>query len=259
MSKFIPDFSAIGKTNWSKPNLDTRNPFWWVMVGAALLMVVFVFIPWQTLVPAITATSYGGPIVSYGVIQTSKTIGITTWYGLLGLFFALVVVYGAFYNQKQYVFCGALLAAVMGLIGNMCTADAYIDGKYFPAEEIISEVNEKNSELSVSHTGAIWFLVASLVAAVTAFLQIKEENKTNDESQEKHDERLEKHDEGQENHDEGQENHDESLEKHDEGQENHDESQEKHDEGQENHDESQEKHDEGQEKHDEGQEKHDER
>ena len=174
--KFIPDFRAIGKTSWSKPNFDTGNPFWWVMVGAALLMVVFVFIPWQTLEPAITATSYGGHVISYGVIQTSATIGVTTWYGLLGLFFALVVVYGAFYNQKQYVFCGALLAAIMGLIGVLCTTGAYIDGKYFPAEEIISEVNENNSKLSVSHTGAICFLVTSLVAAATAFLQIKKEN-----------------------------------------------------------------------------------
>jgi hypothetical protein len=174
MSKFIPDFSAIGKTNWSKPNFDTRNPFWWVMVGATLLMVVFVFIPWQT----VTVTS--GPIS-----ETASRLGITTWFGVLGLLSALLAVYGVLYNQKQFAFCGALLATVWALVGCFTIVDVTKDGVTVTAEQIEAAIVAANAtialkfgvNISVGHTGALLFLIASLVLALVSFLQIKKENK----------------------------------------------------------------------------------
>jgi hypothetical protein len=165
--KLIPDFSAIGKTNWGKPNLDTKNPMWLVMAGAALLMVVFVFLPWQS--------------VSMNFIITTvsdSVIGLNTWFGLFAFLFALVSVYGVLYNQKQFAFCGALLAAVFALIGCFSVPEfSYTIGGWtetLTPNELKVEIDEGRATLS--HLGAILFLVASLVLAGASFLQIKKEN-----------------------------------------------------------------------------------
>ena len=174
MSKFIPDFGAIAKTDWGKPHIDTKNKMWLVMAGAAVLMVVFVFIPWETVT------------VSRGSMsETASRLGITTWFGILGLISALVAVYGVFYKNLQFVFCGAVLAAVMGLIGWLTIVDVTLDGETMTAEEIklatsslVSAVASAfGTKISVGHIGAILFLVASLVLAGVSFLQIKKENK----------------------------------------------------------------------------------
>ena len=158
MKKFIPDFSVIAKTNWGKPNIDTKNKMWLVMAAAVLLMVVFAFIPWQT--------------VTAGSVSVS-TLGVATWYGILGLVFALVVVYGVLYNQVKFVFCGAVLAALFGLLGCILIAGCSVDGESYDAAEIATGV--KLAGWKVSHIGAILFLVASLAAGVVSYLQIKNE------------------------------------------------------------------------------------
>ena len=174
MKKFIPDFSVIAKTNWGKPNIDTKNKMWLVMAVAAVLMVVFVFIPWETVTVSIGSMS-----------ETGSRLGITTWFGILGLISALGAVYGVFYKNLQFVFCGALLAAVMGLIGWLTIVDVTNNGETMTAEEIklatssvgSSVASAFGAKISVGHIGAILFLVASLVAAGVSFLQIKNENK----------------------------------------------------------------------------------
>lgn len=160
--KLIPDFSAIGRTNWAKPNLDTKNIMWLVMAGAALLMLIFVFLPWFT--------------CAQGAIEASR-LGITLWYGIFGLIFTLVTIYGVLYNQLQFVFWGAVLAAVMGLIGWLSFADVTAVTPFgevkTTAAEIEKAVNMPFSRVSISHTGAILFFFASVASAVVSFLQIK--------------------------------------------------------------------------------------
>ena len=153
--KLIPDFSVIAKTDWAKPHIDTKDKNWLILVGAALLMVVFAFIPWQT--ATIKVASF-------------NTLGVATWYGFLGLLSALVVVYGVLYNQIKFVFCGAVLAAFLGLLG--CILVAGYSG--VPASAVA--IGVKAGAVTVSHIGAILFLVASLAAAAVSFLQIKKEN-----------------------------------------------------------------------------------
>ena len=159
--KLIPDFSVIAKTNWAKPNLDTKNKMWLVMAAAVLLMVVFAFIPWQVT----TGTEEGA--------KSASTLGVATWYGIIGLLAAVVALYGVLYNQVKFVFCGAVLAAVLGLIGVLTTTGCALDGTTYTAKEVVDFVKDKS--LKVSHTGAILFLVASLAAAAVSFLQIKNE------------------------------------------------------------------------------------
>ena len=166
--KLIPDFSVIAKTDWAKPNLDTKNKTWLIMAGAALLMVVFAFIPWQT----VTQNS-----------ASASTLGVATWYGFLGLLSALVVVYGVLYNQVKFVFCGAVLGAVLGLLGALLTTGVTIAGVSISAEVVKAWAKATKDpetgevvKATVSHIGAILFLVASLAAAAVSFLQIKKEN-----------------------------------------------------------------------------------
>ena len=165
--KLIPDFSVVAKTDWAKPNLDTKNKTWLILAGASLLMVVFVFLPWQTLTV--------GPV-------SASTLGVATWYGIIGLLAAVVARYGALYNQKQFVFCGAVLGAVLGLIGMFLTTSCTYEGVTLTADQVKEFAKGADSEMgeavkaSISHIGAILFLVASLVAAAVSFLQIKKEN-----------------------------------------------------------------------------------
>ena len=44
--KLIPDFNALGKTDWTKPQVDTKDVFGLATLAAAVLMLVFVFCPW---------------------------------------------------------------------------------------------------------------------------------------------------------------------------------------------------------------------
>jgi hypothetical protein len=173
--KLIPDFSAIGKTNWGKPNLDTKNPMWLLMAGAALLMVVFTFISWQT----VTAKMPPFPVAE------ATTMGITTWFGVIAFIATIVAIYGILYKQTQFAFCGAIVAAICGLIGCLMIVDGTSEGVDVTVAQIkeakadIAEAQKygaKGCSFEISHLGAILFLVASLVLAGASFLQIKKEN-----------------------------------------------------------------------------------
>ena len=174
----IPDFNAVAKTDWAKPHIDTKDKNWLVVAGLVLLMVVFVFLPWQTF-----------STTAEGMTQSASRLGITTWFGILGLVCALVAAYGVLYKSLQFVFCGAVLAAVMSLIGWLSIVDMTVGGVTMPAEaikfadqaaEMASAVSSAfgggKIEASVGHIGAILSLVASLATAVVSFLQIKKAN-----------------------------------------------------------------------------------
>ena len=171
--KLIPDFNAVAKTDWAKPHIDTKDKNWLVVAGLVLLMVVFVFLPWETF-----SSSEGGVSVS------GSRLGITTWFGILGLVCALVAAYGALYKSLQFVFCGAVLGVVMAIIGWFSYVDITVEGVTMPAEAVkladeavaVAKAFGKNVDVSVGHIGAILSLVASLATAVVSFLQIKKAN-----------------------------------------------------------------------------------
>ena len=91
--KLIPDFGAFGRTNWGKPSIKTGDKNWLISAILVALMVIFVFLPWCS-------------VSTIGV--SGSRLGITTWYGIIGLIAALVALYGVLYEQKQFVFCGFL-------------------------------------------------------------------------------------------------------------------------------------------------------
>ncbi len=162
--KLIPDFGAIGRTEWGKPYVDTKNNAWLIMTCAAALMVVFVFIPW------FSATQSG-----WGISLTATRFGITTWYGILGLVFALVALYGILYKQIQFVFWGAVLAVVMGLIGWLSMADVTVLGREVTVADLKESLKWNPNAYTFGHIGAILFFFTSAALAVFSFLQINKE------------------------------------------------------------------------------------
>ena len=42
--EFVPDFEAVGKTDWSKPEVDTNDTMSLLTLGGAALMLIFVFL-----------------------------------------------------------------------------------------------------------------------------------------------------------------------------------------------------------------------
>ena len=150
LNALLPDFSAIGKTDWSKPEVkfDTKDIPGLAAIGGAALMLIFVFLPWCK------ATWLG---------QTGDVhLGITTWYGILGFIMALVAVAGSLYKQYSITFWAAVLGVLFGVIGMVVVPDA-------SAEEL--EMAKKLG-IEISHVGAILYLVASLVAGAGAFLKV---------------------------------------------------------------------------------------
>lgn len=161
--KLIPDFSAFGRTNWGKPSIKTGDKNWLISAILVALMVIFVFLPWCS-------------VSTIGV--SGSRLGITTWYGIIGLIAALVALYGVLYEQKQFVFCGAALGVLFGLLGIFLWSDIEINTTIMGQtinQKVTKDMVENNPLVSVGHIGAILYMISALCAAGWSFLQIKNE------------------------------------------------------------------------------------
>jgi hypothetical protein len=169
-SNFLPDFNAIGKTNWSKPdlNFDTKDSFRLIALGGAILMVIFVFLPWCTY-----------ELKDY---STSR-LGITTWYGIFGFLLAVVAVCGVLYKHYSLTFTASVLGIIIAIIGMTAVPSLIMHDKLIPGtavKALVAEMEYKAAKYgsrnydvpTLSHIGAILYLVATLVAGVGAYLKI---------------------------------------------------------------------------------------
>ena len=159
----LPNFDAVKKTDWAKPqlNVDTKDPFRLVMLAGAVLMLVFVFLPWIT-VTASASSSLG----QAGSVAT-KTLGIATWYGFFAFLCAAVAIVGALYKHTELAFCAAVLGVLFGLLGVMISPDV----ANAEAEVSVGGYSAK-AKTTVGHLGAILYLVATVVTAAAAYLKI---------------------------------------------------------------------------------------
>lgn len=155
---FLPDFEALKKTDWAKPQVDTKDKKNLVMLGGAVLMVVFVFLPWA---------SYG----ALGITVASK-LGIVTWYGVLAFLCAAAAVVGVLYKHTTLTFCAAALGVLFGLLGIILVPSLTVAGVTLSGSDIKAAVDASNGVAYVSHIGAILYLVASVVTGVVAYLKI---------------------------------------------------------------------------------------
>lgn len=149
-NKLIPDFNAIEKIDWSKPELNTKDTFSLVSFAGAALMVVFVFLPWCS--------------ASWEGVAGDSYLGITTWYGILGFIMALVAVVGALYKQNALTFCAAVVGVVFGIVGMVVIP-------YTTSAEVELA---KAIGIEISHVGAILYLIAAVVAAAGSYLKINQ-------------------------------------------------------------------------------------
>lgn len=158
---FLPDFSAVAKSNWSKPSFNTSTPVNIAMLVGAALMLVFVFTPWTTF-------EYS----SWGWKFEGSTFGFTTWYGFLGFLCAVAAVVGVLYGHTELTFCAAVLGLLFGLLGVIMVADVSEGLIEYTSKEIKALVKDPYTSASVGHWGAYIYLVATVVTGAASYLWI---------------------------------------------------------------------------------------
>lgn len=159
-NKLLPDFNAIGKTNWSKPEMNTKDTLWLVSAIGAFLMFVFLFLPW-----------FG---ISDEDSMGMTRMGISMWPGIFALIGTVAAIVGVLYNHNGLAFCGATLSALFALISLFCVFSLPIEvfgiSKELPAELIKEGIQD--GKLSTVRYGAILHLICALVTGGVAFLKI---------------------------------------------------------------------------------------
>ena len=159
--KLIPDFNAIGKTDWAKPSFCVKGDANLGATLGALLMVILVLLPW-----CVATVPVDGMLIS------ESSLGITTWYGALGFVMALVAVVGVFYKHYSLALWASLLGIVFGILGA-----ALIPGVSLEEAQAMNTLNHMTGFgiLSISHPGAYLYIWASMVVAAASYLKAIEE------------------------------------------------------------------------------------
>lgn len=175
-NQLIPDFSALGKIDYRKPAVDKNNTLALIALCAAVLAVVFVFLPWCKYGTNETISGIASMFGAKPSASISSNLGITLWYGILGFIFALVAVGGVLYKQYALAFWAAILCVIFGIVGWCCLADCTTTVSMFgqthtektPAAEMKEGIAE--GYMTVNHIGAILFFFSGLVTAACSFL-----------------------------------------------------------------------------------------
>jgi hypothetical protein len=170
ITSLLPDFSAIAKTDWSKPSLDTKDKLSLFALIGAIVMVIAVFNTW---------TGYNITLHNKQILS-AEVSGITTWYGVLCLILALAAVVGCLYGHVKLAFC----AAILGIVFSLCFGGGYPEADLFESAKGFWKVNSEASwkELvtrpqvklhSISRTGCSLYIIASIVVSILTFRKIK--------------------------------------------------------------------------------------
>ena len=173
LNNFLPDFNAIGKTDWSKPQVDTKDKTNLLMFVGAALMVVFVFLSWIKL----NATLDTGLV---DVKVEGAKMGVESWYGVCALICGLLAVVGCLYQHVSLTFSAAVLGLVFGIVGYMSFPEVTVKMSAMGMSEtdVVKSLDDwkdgvegaKSSD--ISHLGAILYMVASAIAALIAYKKI---------------------------------------------------------------------------------------
>ncbi len=162
-NKLMPDFQAIGKTDFAKPQLNTKDPMWLITAIGAVLMLIFLFLPW-----------FGLAAPENEVFAMSITrSGLSMWPGIIALIGTLAVIFGVLYNHDGLVFCGAVLSAVFALISLFLVFSLTVSAFGFSKELSVEEVKESvRYGSSTIRYGAILHLVVAAITGAAAYLKI---------------------------------------------------------------------------------------
>lgn len=170
LSSLLPDFSAIAKTDWSKPQLDTKDKLSLFALIGAIVMVIAVFNSWAEY----NITLYNRQSISASVS------GISTWYGVLCLICALAAVAGCLYGHAKLAFCSALLGLFICLFFGAGYPEAELF-KAFPGtwrvdgeaswNELSRRPNVKIA--SIDRSGHSLYFVFSIVVTILTYRKVK--------------------------------------------------------------------------------------
>lgn len=159
-NQLTPDFNALKSIDYRKPVVDKNNTVALVALCAAVLSVIFVFLPW------FSASGLSGS-------ETASRLGISLWYGIFGFIFAAVAVAGVLYKQYALAFWAAVLCVILGLIGWFSIPSLTVNGKTATSEQIellIKAGKLLGDGVKVGHIGAILFTLAGLATAGSTFM-----------------------------------------------------------------------------------------
>lgn len=166
-NKLIPDFSAIGTTQWNKPYFNTKDLLWLVGAICAVLMVLFAFVPaWFSM------TQEAGPIS-----VTASRMGIGLWYGFFAFVGAVIAVYGLLYERYQFAFWGGVIALLFAFIGFFMVPSLTIEIAGISKEASSADVKASMGEAGVSYNrfGTLFTFIAALGTVICSFLKIQKQ------------------------------------------------------------------------------------
>lgn len=146
----VPDLNAL-KSNETKNTQDK------VSLALCAIMVVVVFLPWVRF----TTLDASGKV---NELISSSALGITTWYGIIGLVVALLAGYGIYRKQYALTFWGCVAGAIFGYVGMNSFTDITIEDGIVFKETFEACVREGNAT-AVNHIGAKIFTMAALLLA----------------------------------------------------------------------------------------------
>ena len=165
--QFIPDFGAIAKTEWGKPQWGGKaDIIKLVGIIAVAAMLTFVLCPWF-------GVDYSDETLNE-VIMKRRALpdlptraGITTWCGFLGFTTAVAALFGFLYNHKAIAFWASVLCVFFGFFGFFVYTKLTYMGETATADELKWLVEKGRFE--TVRWGAVLYFIAALHATAAAF------------------------------------------------------------------------------------------
>ena len=158
--QFIPDFRAIAKTDWAKPQFDPTNIVKLVGIIASSMMLLFVFCPW------------------FGVSEDGESVvrlGITLWYGIFAFLTTTVIIVCFLYNHNALALLASLVCILFAIIGLLSWPDLNVDGMEMPGDLIklgAKMARMAGEEVNIVRWGAIMYLLSALLTSAAAFANV---------------------------------------------------------------------------------------
>jgi cation transport ATPase len=102
-----PDFAALSKIDFSKPQIQKDNKMWLALAGCAVAALIFCFFPaWWDAEDVKSYNAFGA------------------WYSIIAFLGVLVAIFSVLYGQYKLAFWAGLVIAVMALLGFFLAPDA---------------------------------------------------------------------------------------------------------------------------------------
>jgi hypothetical protein len=139
-----PDFAALSKIDFSKPQIQKDNKMWLALAGCAVAALIFCFFPaWWDAEDVKSYNAFGA------------------WYSIIAFLGVLVAVASVLYGQYKLAFWAGLVIAVMALLGCFMSPDA-------------DEMEQaKDADIAVKRWGAYLSVIAGAGIAYLSYKFVK--------------------------------------------------------------------------------------